>query len=97
MRQFQRFLLAALGTLTLSAVSATGTMQCDGNFISPGDTEAQVLEHCGEPASRQGSTWTYQGDGNIPRLVIFGNGVVMFIRDGEPEGFGSTSPLGDPP
>lgn len=92
----KQLLLATLLTLTLSSVSAE-PMQCGDNLVSPDDTKAQVIERCGEPTSREGETWTYQHQNEIPKIITFGRGVVMFIEDGQLKGFENTSPLGDHP
>jgi hypothetical protein len=70
-------------------------MQCGSNLVNPGDTENQVLSACGEPASRQDNRWIYQREGDLPKILTFGGGVVMSIEDGDDPGFANTSPLGD--
>ena len=72
------------------------SLECNGNIVSTGITEEQLLNACGEPTSRNGANWVYRKPGSIPILVTFGNGVVIFIRDVESEDF-PTSPLGDHP
>ena len=88
-------LVPALLSFTSSAVYAL-SLECNGNIVSTGITEEQLLEMCGEPTSRNGANWVYHKPGSIPILVTFGNGVVMFIRDVESED-SPTSPLGDHP
>jgi Protein of unknown function (DUF2845) len=77
-------------------VSHADSLECQGDFISPGITEAQLLEACGEPASRNGADLIYRIPGSIPMVVTLGNGVVMFIRDLDNE-TDPASPLGDTP
>jgi len=77
-------------------VSHAGSLECQGDFISPGITEARLLEACGEPASRNGADLIYKIPGSIPMVVTLGNGVVMFIRDADDE-TDPVSPLGDHP
>ena len=72
------------------------SLECNGNIVSTGITEEQLLNACGEPTSRNGANWVYRKPGSIPILVTFGNGVVIFIRDVESEDF-PASPLGDHP
>jgi hypothetical protein len=74
-----------------------GSLECQGNFISPGITETQLLEACGEPASRNGSKWIYKMPGDFPMVVTFGvDGVVTFIRDAT-DLDSPDAPLGDAP
>jgi hypothetical protein len=86
--------------LILSAPLTThaDSLRCGGDIISPGDTEQELLDVCGNPVSREGGDWLYEIEGSIPRVVTMGNGVVMFIRDLDESdaGFG-THPLGDRP
>ena len=72
------------------------SLECNGNIVSTGITEEQLLNSCGEPTSRNGANWIYHTPGSIPIMVTFGNGVVMFIRDVESED-SPASPLGDHP
>jgi hypothetical protein len=60
-----------------------GSLKCQGNFISPGITEEQLLQACGEPVSRDGANWRYEPPGSVPQVVTLGTGVVMFIRDAD--------------
>ena len=73
-----------------------GSLECQGNIISPGVTEAQLLEACGEPTSRNGADLIYKMPGDFPMVVTLGNGVVMFIRDAT-DLDSPASPLGDTP
>lgn len=100
MKTYDRSILAAILIAAAPLVSHAGSLECQGNIISPGVTEAQLLEACGEPASRDGANWTYEIPGSVPMVVTFGNGVAMFIRDADDDDDGldsSASPLGDPP
>ena len=74
-----------------------GSLECHGTIVSPGDTEKQLLETCGNPTSRNGADWTYAVPGSQPVLVTLGNGVVMFIRDVDEAKASTESPLGDHP
>jgi hypothetical protein len=65
-------------------------MECDGNLVSSGDTQATVLENCGEPTSIEGNRWTYQVDDSLSKIVTFGGGVVLTITDGDFPSFQNT-------
>jgi hypothetical protein len=97
MNTYDRSILAAILISAAPLVSYAGSLECQGNIISPGVTEAQLLEACGNPASRDGANWRYEMPGSLPVVVTFGNGVAMFIRDADDELDSSASPLGDPP
>jgi len=79
-------LLLTVATLPASADS----MECNGNLVSSGDSQASVLENCGEPTSRDGDQWTYQQDDSLSKIVSFGGGVVLTITDGNFPGFQNT-------
>ena len=89
-------MVAAVAAVAPIAGNA-GSLECQGNIISPGITEQQLLEACGEPASRDGADWIYKIPGSLPMVVTIGNGVVMFIRDAEGALDSPASPLGDHP
>ena len=98
MNTYDRSILAAIFISAAPLVSFAGSLECQGNIISTGVTEAQLLEACGEPTSRNGANWTYERAGSLPMVVTFGNGVAMFIREADDDGLdSSSSPLGDPP
>lgn len=99
METYDHFSLAAILIAAAPLVSHAGSLECQGNIVSPGVTEAQLLKACGEPTSRDGANWRYEIPGSLPMVVTFGNGVAMFIREAEDDdGLGSSaSPLGDPP
>jgi hypothetical protein len=82
---------------TAPLVSVAGSLECDGNFISPGITEEQLLKACGNPTSRNGADWRYEIPGSLPVVVTLGDGVVMFIRDADDGVDSPASPLGDHP
>ena len=79
-------------TLLLTAATAVTAdpMECNGNLVSSGDSQATVLKNCGEPTSRNGDQWTYQIDDSLSKIVTFGGGVVLSITDGNYPGFQST-------
>ena len=87
-------ILVSVMSLSVYAVS----LECNGNIISAGITEEDLLEACGEPTSRNGANWIYRKPGSLPVMVTFGNGVALFIRDVESEDYDSPSaPFGDHP
>ena len=89
-------LLILMSVMSLPAYAVS--LECNGNIISAGITEEDLLDACGEPTSRNGANWIYHIPGSIPVMVTFGNGVAMFIRDVEPEDSDSPSaPFGDHP
>jgi len=85
-----------LAFATLSVAQAD-SLNCGGGIISQGDSQADLLEACGEPVSRDGSRWVYELEGSLPRIVTVANGMIQFIEAGEMEGFEQKSPLGDRP
>ena len=76
--------------LTVAASAIAASMECNGNLVSPGDSQATVLENCGEPTSRAGDQWTYQTDDSMSKIVTFGGGVVLTIKEGNFPGFQNT-------
>jgi hypothetical protein len=82
---------------TAAPAALAGSLECQGNFISPGITETELLQACGEPASRNGAQWIYKMPGDLPMVVTFGiDGVVTFIRDAT-DLDSPAAPLGDAP
>ena len=76
--------------LTATTTASADSMECNGNLVSSGDSQATVLENCGEPTSRNGDQWTYQQDESPSKIVTFGGGVVLTITDGNFPGFQNT-------
>ena len=95
MKRTYPLFIATLLYLSGLSVPSASPMECNGNLVSAGDTEEQVLATCGEPTSRRDNRWIYEREGDLPKILIFGNGVVMFIKDGDDPGFNNPSPLGD--
>ena len=91
-----RSILLASVISAVPLVSYAGSLECQGNIISPGATEQELLDACGEPTSRNGANWTYQIPGSISQEVTVGNGLIMFIRDADEVG-SSGSPMGNHP
>jgi hypothetical protein len=88
----------AILILAAPFVTYADSMRCDGDLISPGDTEQQLLDACGNPISREGADLLYEMPGSSPLVVTISMGVVTFIRnlDESDAAFG-THPLGDRP
>jgi hypothetical protein len=95
MKRAQFVFIAAVLYLFGLSVARASEMQCNGNLVSAGDTEQQVLAICGEPTARRENRWIYRREGDLPKILTFGDGVVMLIEDGDDPGFGQSSPLGD--
>lgn len=87
--------IATVLCLISSSVIRASPMECNGNLVSVGDTEQQVLATCGEPTARRENRWIYQREGDLPKILIFGNGVIIQMKDGDDPGFSNPSPLGD--
>lgn len=82
---------------TAPLVARAGSLECQGNIISPGITEAQLLAACGEPVSRNGAEWRYQMPGDLPMIVVTGvDGEVIMIKDATDLDT-PAAPLGDTP
>jgi hypothetical protein len=88
--------LSAILLVTAPLDVLAGSLWCQGNIVEANITEKQLLEACGEPASRNGANWIYRAQGNLSTVVNVENGVVMFIRDATDED-SSALPFGDPP
>ena len=83
-------LIAVTLLLTAATDANADTMECNTNLVSTGDSEATVLENCGEPTSRDGDQWTYQFDDSLSKIVTFSGGEVLTITDGNFPGFQNT-------
>jgi hypothetical protein len=90
-------MLAAIMISAAPIVAYAESLRCDGDIISPGDTEQQLLDACGNPASREGADWLYEMPGSLPVVVTIGRGVVTFIRNREESDAFTEHPLGDRP
>ena len=89
--------LSAVLVAAVPLTASAGSLECQGNIISPGITAAELLQACGEPTSRNGAEWIYKMPGDFPMVVTFGNdGVVTFIRDAT-DLDSPAAPLGDVP
>ena len=89
-----------LATVLISAapfVTYAESLRCDGDIISPGDTEQQLLDTCGNPTSREGADLLYEMPGSLPVVVTIGGGVITFIRDRDESDAFTKNPMGDRP
>jgi len=50
-----RSILAAILILAAPLVTYAESLRCGSDIISPGDTEQQLLDACGNPISREGA------------------------------------------
>ena len=82
--------ISFMTVLTGTPSARADPMECNGNLVSSGDSQATVLQNCGEPTSRDGDQWTYQQDNSLSKIVTFGGGVVLTITDGNFPGFQNT-------
>ncbi len=89
-------ILAAILMYAAPQVSYAATLRCSGKIISPGDTQQQLLDACGNPTSRSGDDWLYERSGSFPLVVTIARGVVTFVRSLEESG-AFRHPYGDRP
>jgi hypothetical protein len=91
-------ILAAILILAAPSFTYADSMRCDGDIISPGNTEQELLDACGNPTSREGADWLYEIPGSLPLVVTISMGVITLIRDlDESDAAFGTHPLGDRP
>ena len=93
-RRISTLLIAALLSLfviqpDLAALDGTGSLQCDGGTVLPGDSEDSVRDKCGEPQKvtrEDGDSpviWYYNfGPTEFVYYVSFTNGMVERIQMG---------------
>ena len=97
MNQNYRSILAAILISSAPNVTYAESLRCHGDIISPGDTEQQLLDACGNPTSREGADLLYEMPGSLPVVVTIGGGVVTFIRNREESDAFTKHPSGDRP
>jgi len=97
MNPIYRRIMAAVLISAAPFVAYAESLRCDGDIISPGDTEQQLLDACGNPTSREGADWLYEMPGSLPVVVTIGRGVVTFIRNRDESDAFTKHPLGDRP
>jgi hypothetical protein len=92
------FIVAIILAMTCFRVAHAGSMSCGDVFISPGDSQADVREKCGEPAVVRQNQWYYTPPGSLTTVISFGGGVVQSIDEGElPDPNDTGSFIGDSP
>jgi hypothetical protein len=89
--------LAAFLPASLSLGVHAGSLRCDGEIISVGDSVQHLLDTCGNPQSREGSDWLYRKPGSLPVVVTVGRDMVMFVRTRDEANAFTEHPMGDPP
>lgn len=97
MKTNYRLLVTAILILAAPFVTSAGSLRCGHDIVSPGDTEQQLLETCGEPKAREGDDWLYEMPGCIPVVVSVSRGVITFIRERDESDAFDAHPFGDRP
>ena len=71
--------------LGVTVANADDSFWCGSYIVEIGDNQETVREHCGQPATEEGWTWTYdRGPEKFKVLVHFGaNGSVNKIEEGD--------------
>ena len=65
----------------LSSIAAADSMRCGTHIIDVGVFQAELLEKCGPPTTKQGDIWIYErSSSSDPFLVRIGNGKVQSIQ-----------------
>lgn len=78
------FVVMALGSTTaVLAAEEASSMMCDDGVVDIGDTQADVREKCGEPNSQSMSKWIYDFGPSEFFTVIFKEGKVLRILEGQ--------------
>ncbi|NNL78543.1 MAG: DUF2845 domain-containing protein [Desulfobacterales bacterium] len=78
------FVLMVLGSTTaVLAAEETSTMMCDGGVVNIWDTDTDVREKCGEPNSQSMDKWIYDFGPSEHFTVIFKEGKVVRILEGQ--------------
>jgi hypothetical protein len=92
------FIVAIILAMTGFPVVHAASMSCGGVFISQGDSQADVLKNCGEPALIRENQWYYTPPGSFTTVISFGGGIVQSVDEGELPGPGNTETfIGDHP
>jgi hypothetical protein len=79
------FLLATLSiTVPIFAAEETSSMMCDEGVVNIGNSDADVLDTCGQPDSQSMDEWVYDFGPSQPfYTVIFKDGKVVRILESE--------------
>lgn len=79
------FAVLVLSVLCHMGPAAAASMRCGEDIVNVGDPEFVVLQKCGPPTYKQGDQWIYdRGAGNFLKIVVFGLGKVLFIKEEMP-------------
>jgi hypothetical protein len=74
-----------LSMFAIGSAYADDRFECGQHMIHIGDERSEVLEHCGQPTTEAGATWTYdRGSEYLPVTVHFEpDGTVGRIQEGD--------------
>ena len=78
---FQAMILG--GSISLYAAEETSSMMCDGGVVNIGDSDVDVRDDCGDPDTQNVNQWVYNFGPGESYTVIFKNGKVVRILEGE--------------
>jgi len=78
---FQAMILG--GGIPLYAAEETSSMMCDGGVVNIGDSDVDVRNDCGDPDTQGVNQWVYNFGPGESYTVIFKNGKVVRILEGE--------------
>lgn len=71
------------GCNSLYADEETSSMMCDGGVVNIGDSDVDVREDCGEPNTQGADQWVYNFGPGESFTVIFKDGKVVRIQEGD--------------
>jgi len=77
---FQAMILG--GGISLYAAEETSSMMCDGGVVYIGDSDVDVRNDCGDPDTQGVNQWVYNFGPGESYTVIFKNGKVVIILEG---------------
>ena len=78
------FVVMVFGSTTaVLAAEEASRMMCDEGVVNIGDTDANVQEKCGEPNSQSMDKWIYNFGPSESFTVIFKEGKVVRILEGQ--------------
>lgn len=79
------FVVLILGALSHTKPVSAASMRCGTDIVNVGDPEVVVLQKCGPPTYKQADQWIYdRGPGSFLKIVVFGLGKVLFIKEEMP-------------
>ena len=84
--KFSTFMfVGSLLVLAINTACADDRFECGQHMVHIGDQRSEVLEHCGQPTTEEGWTWTYdRGSEELPVTVHFEpDGTVGRIQKGD--------------